>query len=141
MTATEDIETALDAAGVAWTRRDGRWAFPAVGVSRELIALPTPEGMRVEALLVAWEDALPDAVAALRHFLNKAVKSLPGVECVLEAAEARIVIALAHEQLEAQLSPAIEALSVACRLLARESAALLVPDLSRHYMSFHFPNE
>lgn len=138
----EEVEAALDISGLAWCRREASWAVPAAGGAlRELHVLRVPGGVRVEAVLVEWDEATPEACQALAQFLNAARDSLRHAHCETDASQARVVAHVEGTELESGLTHALLGVSAGCRFLAREARALLVPDMARHYLQFHAHRE
>jgi hypothetical protein len=133
----EQIEMALDSAGLPWTRRDNGWAVTADGAGRELLVRPHEGGLQVDAILVEWEDAAPEALAALGCFLERAEQHLRGAHCRIEGTHARLLAEVSADQMESGLPHALQAVSFGCRSLAREARALLEVDLARQYLMFH----
>jgi hypothetical protein len=137
----EEVEMALDAIGLPWSRRDGGWAVPAAdGVARELRLSPADGGVRVEAVLIEWDEAGDDSRAALARFLSAAQGSLRHAHCERDERQARVVAQLRPAELETGLADALLGVSAGCRFLAREASALLSPELARLYLAFHGPS-
>jgi hypothetical protein len=134
----EEIEAALDVSGLPWCRRDTGWAVPAAdGVPRELHVSETLDGVRVEAILVEWDEAADEARQALAQFLGAAEVSLLNARCEVDGSQARVFAFVGGAELEAGLTHALFGVSAGCRFLAREARALLVPEMARHYLQFH----
>jgi hypothetical protein len=133
----EQIEMVLDSADLPWTRRDNGWAVTADGAVRELLVGPHEGGLQVDAILVEWEDAAPEALAALGCFLERAEPQLHGARCRIEGTQARLLAEVSAAEMESGLPHALQAVSFGCRSLAREARALLEVDLARQYLMFH----
>ena len=135
----EQIEMALDGAGLPWTRRESGWAVtPPDGAGRELL-VRAADGLLVDAVLAEWDEAAPESLAALKLFLERAQASIRGVRCTIEGTQARILAEVSAEEIEGELPRAIQVVSAGCRFLAREARALLEADLARQYLAFHSP--
>jgi hypothetical protein len=136
----EPLEAALEAAGLAWCRRETAWAVPAsAGLPRELQITPEPGAVRVAAALVEWDEIGEGEAAALARFLVAAQAWLRFARCELEGGAARVVSRAAAARLETDLAHSVLGVAAGCRLLAREASALLVPEVARHYLEFHGP--
>jgi hypothetical protein len=136
----ESVESALVAAGLEWSRRDGSWVVPAgAGRRQELRLSPVRTGVRVAATLAEWEapeetgenGAAPGEALAL--FLLRAHGDLRFVRCVLEGERAAVVSLAGRDHLELDLPHSVNAVSAASHLLARELEALLYAEVSREY--------
>lgn len=133
----EDVEMTLDAAGLPWTRRDHTWAVAAPGaVVREIRITPTEAGVHLDAVLIEWDEATPEALEALSLFLTTAGRDVPGVGCSLDGTRARLSADVAGAEIEHRLGEAVRTMSAGCRLLAGGARALLASDLARQYLSF-----
>jgi hypothetical protein len=133
----DTIEMALDGTGLVWVRREVGWAVTAPGgVARELLVGRTEEGLKVDAVLVEWDESGPECREALEHFLAKAEKSIRGIRCRIEGTHARVEADVPADQVESELEGALLAVSAGCRFLAREARALLDVELARAYVSF-----
>ena len=128
----EEIEMTLDSTGRPWTRREDSWAVPADGVARELRVSRAGDGLRVDAVLIEWDEAAPESLQALTRFLETART----VRFEVEATKATVLAEVSAERVESELPAALAAVSSGCRFLAREAKALLTPDLARKYLSF-----
>jgi hypothetical protein len=132
----EMVETALDASGLTWSRRDNGWAVRAGDWARELHVSLAPHGVRVEAVLVAWDEIAAAEAAALAEFLLAAQAGLRFARFELDAGCARIISRTDAEHLDADLGHSLLAVGTGCRLLARGAAALLVPEIARAFLEF-----
>jgi hypothetical protein len=132
------VEAALDAAGLAWARREAGWVIPPAGpVPRELAVRRAPGGVRVEAVLAEWDALGEEPRAALARFLVAAQAGLRGARCERDDRGARICSWADARRLEADLGPSLRSVGGGCRLLAREARALLIPEVARAYGAFH----
>jgi hypothetical protein len=134
----EALEAALLASGFAWSRRETGWAVP-VGehLPRELQITAGPAGVRVEATLAEWDEVGDKERRALARFLLAAQAGLRLARCELDQRRARIVSAVDGDLVDAELAHALMGVAAGCRLLAREAAALLAPEVARAYLEFH----
>jgi len=133
----EDVEMTLDADGWAWTRRDAGWAVPSAGeVTREIRVIPTDDGVRLDAVLIEWDEAAAESREALALFLKRAERDVPGVGCSLDGTLARLSANVPAGQIECRLGEALRSMFAGCRLLAAGARALLSPELARQYLSF-----
>jgi hypothetical protein len=131
-------EAALAASGLAWARREALWVVPAAGsVAWEMLVRRVPAGVRVEATLVEWDEVGAAPAAALAQLLWQAQAGLRCARCTLEDRRARVVSLATSEYLDADLLHSLLGVATACRLLAREAAALLWPELAAAFLEFH----
>jgi len=136
----EQIEMALDGAGLPWTRRESAWAVtPPNGVGRELLVSRLDDALLVDAVLVEWDEATTECLEALQLFLERAETSIAGVRCTIKGTQARILAEVSAGAVESELPAALQAVSAGCRFLAREARALLEVDLARRFLAFHSP--
>jgi hypothetical protein len=134
---TDDtVEMALDVTGIAWMRRETGWALTPPGLARELNVVADGDRVRVEAVLIEWDEANDVSMDALGAFLTRAEMELSGVRCRIDGTQARIEAVVAEEQLESELETAIRNVAGGCRCLAREARALLDVELARQYLAF-----
>jgi hypothetical protein len=132
------LEAALDASGFTWARREQGWAIPAnENLPRELQISEGPSGVRVEATLTEWDEIGEAGARALARFLLAAQGRLRFARCELDGKSARVVAQVEPAYLDADLTHALTGVAVGCRLLAREAAALLIPEAARAYLEFH----
>ncbi len=137
MPADEVIEAALEASGLAWSRRDTAWAVPANEIlPRELKIRSVPGGVRVDAALVEWDEIMPECSEALARFLVTAQAGLRGARCEIDASAARVAALVGTEQIDSDFVHALRGAAAGCRLLARQALALLLPDVARAYLAF-----
>jgi hypothetical protein len=141
MTATDEgVEAALESLGWPWTKRGDVWAVPAnPHLPREVLIRSSEDGVRVEATLVEWDEG--DPVEALTRFLERARPGLRGATCERHSNAARVSFGVGREQIDEQLSRAVNAIAFALRSLGREAAALLNADAARTYLEFHSPEK
>jgi hypothetical protein len=133
----EALEAALEASGLAWSRRDTLWAVPATErIPRELQVRAVPGGARVEAVLAEWGEVGDAERQALADFLLAAQAGLRGARCELDGSSARVVALVEATHLDTELADGLMSVAVACRLLVRAVAALLAPDAARAFLGF-----
>ncbi|HJT76866.1 MAG TPA: hypothetical protein VJ739_06650 [Gemmataceae bacterium] len=136
--ADEVIEAALEASGLAWSRRDTAWAVPANEIlPRELKIRSVPGGVKLEAVLAEWDEIMPECGEALARFLVAAQAGLRGARCEMDATTARVTALVGAEQIDSDFVHALMGVAAGCRLLARQAVALLLPDMARAYLAFH----
>ncbi|HWG47330.1 MAG TPA: hypothetical protein VN688_31495 [Gemmataceae bacterium] len=134
----EVVTAALDAAGLAWSRREGGWAVPATSDRPgELRVRRVPGGVRVEAVLVEWDEAEPKETAGLARFLFAAQASLRFARCELNSHGACVISHAETVRLETDLGHSLRAVAAGCRLLTRAARALAAPEVARRYLRFH----
>ena len=134
--AEELIEALLAELGLEATRRDEAWAIAGpAGV--ELVVRATPEGAIVTATLADMESAAAECREAVAAFLQRAQAELRLVEAGVDENAASLEARADGEELEVELGRAIHATARACRLLVRETQALLRPDLAEVYLQHH----
>jgi hypothetical protein len=129
------IDSALDATGFPWVRRDTVWSIAATGsLVRELLVRPVPGGVRIEAVLLEWDEAGAQETEALDRFLRGATRGLRFARCAVDGKKVVVSCEAASGDLEIQLPLGVGGVAAACRLLSREVAALLVPELAQMYL-------
>jgi hypothetical protein len=134
----ETVEAALEGSGFAWSRREKGWAVPAnETLPRELQLHVSPRGVRIEAVLVEWDDIAAPEAQALAQFLLAAQGGLRFARGELTGQSARLVAAADVAHLDDDLRHGLMGVAVGCRLLAREAAALLVPEAAHLFLEFH----
>jgi hypothetical protein len=139
-TADEAVETALEGSGFAWSRREKGWAVPAnETLPRELQVNVAAGGLLVEAILAEWDEIGATEAQALAQFLLSAQGGLRFARCELSERSARLVAGADAAHLDDDLRHGLTGVAVGCRLLAREAAALLVPEAARLFLDFHGP--
>ena len=127
------IGNVLEEMGLAWGRRESDIVVPASArVPCEVLVSGHGDKVVVRVILVAWDELGASEASALAHFLRRAEACLRSVSLRLEAngavAEARVG--------EADLTDAIGGVLAAARLLSREAALLLKPEVARAYETF-----
>jgi hypothetical protein len=136
--ADEEVEGALEGSGFAWSRREKVWAVPAnETLPRELQINVSPGGVRVEAVLVEWDEIGATEAQALAQFLLAAQGGLRFARCELTGRSARLVAGADVAHLDEDLCHGLMGVAAGCRLLAREAAALLGPEAARLFLDFH----
>jgi len=133
----EVVEAALEGSGFAWSRREKGWAVPAnETLSRELQIRVEPRGVRVEAVLAEWDEIGATEMQALGQFLLSVQDGLRFARCELTEGSARLVAVADAAHLDDDLGHGLMAVAVGGRLLAREAAALLVPQVAGLFLEF-----
>jgi hypothetical protein len=134
----EAVEGALEGSGFAWSRREKGWAVPAnETLPRELQITVEPRAVRIEAVLVEWDEVGAIEAQALAQFLLWAQGGLRFVRCELTEQSARLVAGADAAHLDDDLRHGLMGVAAGCRLLVREAAALLVPEAARLFLEFH----
>jgi hypothetical protein len=134
----EVVEAVLETSGLAWSRRERGWAVPAAENSpRELRISAEPGQVRVEAVLADWDEIGVVEAEALARFLYLAQPGLRCARCELHERQARVSSVIETEYLETDLPHGLRGVAAGCRLLARETTALLVPEMARALLEFH----
>src|SRR5262245_11874269 len=105
----DDIEMTLDAAGLPWTRRGDHWVVPAAEVARELHVMLTDSGVRIDAVLVEWDEAPAESLKALARFLEAGGRDVAGVRGSLEGRQATLTAEVAADHIERHLGEAVRA--------------------------------
>jgi hypothetical protein len=136
----EALEAALEASGLAWARREKSWAVPANDrLPRELHVGAGSGGVRVDAVLAEWDEIGPAEHEALALFLATAQAGLRGARCQLDGQSARVAALVEADHVDTDLGHALQAVAVACRLLARPATALLTTQVAAAFLEFHKP--
>jgi hypothetical protein len=134
----EVVESALDGSGFAWKRRESGWVIPASSqLAREIQITRVDEGVRVEAVLVAWDEIGSVEQQALAMFLDRAQRGLRFVRCQMDERQARVTAPVPAAELETGLAHAVGAVAAGVRLLTREAGTLLLPEAARVFLQFH----
>jgi hypothetical protein len=133
----ERIEGALEASGFAWKRRERSWVVPAGGrLVREIEVVPVPAGVRVQSVLVGWDEIGPAEQEAIAWLLCRAQLGLRWARCEMDGREARVAALVATSRIDPGLTDSLAGVAAGSRLLAREVGALLAPELARAYLEF-----
>jgi hypothetical protein len=133
----EAIAEALDATGLGWKRRGDGWVTPAGGrLPREILVTLGETGVRVQAVLVEWDEVGADERAALARLLCRAQLGLRFARCELDVTQARVTAWVEMRDVESTLADSVGGVAAGCRLLAREVGALLAPDAARVFLEF-----
>jgi hypothetical protein len=133
----EVVEAALDGLGVPWKRRDLDWLIPVGPRWPNQVALTVHEDrLRVEAVLVSWDELEPRERSALELLLARAEGGPSGVRFGLAEREAVAWTELPAGTSEAAVTEAVARVATAARLLAREAGALLGPEVAEGYLRF-----
>jgi hypothetical protein len=133
----ERIDAALEAAGRIWKRREGAWIIPASErLPREIRITALGDHLRVEAILVSWDEIGADEMRALGRLLDRAQSDLRFARCQMDERQARIAAVVESSFLERDLPDALSSVMAGIRLLAREVGVLLMPEMARTYLAF-----
>jgi hypothetical protein len=133
----ELAEAALEGAGLGWKRREGGWVVPAGGkLPREVRIAAEGAGVRVEAVLVEWDEVGPAEREAVARLLCRAQLGLRFARCELTPTCARVAARVGINDVEGALADSVGGVAAGCRLLAREVGALLVPEAARAFLEF-----
>jgi hypothetical protein len=136
----EAVEAALEGSSFAWSRREHGWAVPAnETLPREMQVQGTPRGLRIEAVLVEWDEIGATEAEALARFLLAAHAGLRFARCEWIEGRARLAATAASAHLDEDLRHGLLGVAASCRLLAREAVALLLPEAARLFLDFHGP--
>jgi hypothetical protein len=131
------VESVLEDASLPCRRCELGWVIPVGGRrSCEVALVPTPGGLRVEAVLASWDDLGALERQALEHFLGRATMDLRLARCELRDRQAVVAVDLAAGDVEVNLPHAVGAVLTAGRLLAREVGALLRAEVAERYLRF-----
>jgi hypothetical protein len=135
--AEEVVNTTLEETGLGWKRRETGWALPAgASLPREIHLTAEGDGLRVEAILVEWDEAGEAEVQAITHLLCRAQLGLRFARCRLQPGQAAVVAHIDAQHLGEALADAVGGVAAGTRLLAREVAALLEPGAARAFLDF-----
>ena len=133
----ERIEAALEASGRSWKRREGSWVVPAnERLPREIRIIPQTDGVRIEVVLIGWDEIGEVESLALGRMLCRAQFDLRFARCEMENHQVRIVAFVEPSFVERDLPDALAGVVMGCRLLAREVGVLLAPEMARTYLAF-----
>jgi hypothetical protein len=128
----EGVAESLEALGLGGKRRGDGWVIPAGGlVPREIEITAEGGTLRVQAVLLEWDEIGADEREAVGRFLERAQSGLRFARCRLEQTRA-VVTGL----VDRELADAVGGVLAGCRLLAREVGALLAPAAARAYLDF-----
>jgi hypothetical protein len=134
----ELVVAAFEESGLAWKRRDGGWVVPAGGpLVREVAVRPEGAGLRVEAVLVEWDEVGALEREAVARLLCRAQAGLRFCRAELLPNRARLTALLEERDVEGALADSVGGVAAGCLLLAREVGALLSIDVARVYLEFH----
>lgn len=136
-TLEERIDAALEAAGRVWKRREGAWIVPAgERLPREIRITTQGVRVRIEAILMSWDEIGADETLALSRLLCRAQFDLRFARCELDERQARIAALVEASVVERDLPDALSSVMAEIRLLAREVGLLLAPETARTYLDF-----
>jgi hypothetical protein len=92
--------------------------------------------VRVQAVLVEWEEIGPEERAALARLLCRAQLGLRFARCELSPTQARVTALVETGHIDGALADSVGGVAAGCRLLAREVGALLTPEVARAFREF-----
>jgi hypothetical protein len=138
--ADEVISAVLEETRLAWKRRETGWALPASGaLPREIHLTPEGDGVRIEAILLEWDQAGEAELAAIALLLDRAQQGLRFARCHLQPGQAAVTAHIDEQHLAEALPDAIGGVAAGARFLSREVAALLEPGAARAFLDFLAP--
>lgn len=133
----ERMEAALDASGFVWKRREGAWIVPAnERLPREIQITVGLDVLRIETVLMGWEEIGDMEALALGRLLCRAQLGLRFARCEMKERQARIVSLVETVWLERDLPDSLAGVAAGSRLLAREVGVLLTPEMGQTYLAF-----
>ncbi|MGH7169126.1 MAG: hypothetical protein ACRELG_02470 [Gemmataceae bacterium] len=133
----ERIEAALEASGFAWKRREQVWVVPAnERLPREIQIAQVAESVRVEAVLIGWDEIGEVETMALGRLLCRAQFGLRFARCEVEERQTRVAALVESAFVERDLPDSVAGVAAGSRLLAREVGVLLAPEMARMYLAF-----
>jgi hypothetical protein len=131
------VESALAASGLTWRVRGDGWVVPAnADLSRELSVRPESGHLLFEAVLIEWSEIGGEEKLALERVLCRAQLGLRFARCEVDVQKARLLARVDNGQIEQVLAHALGGVAAGVRLLARETAALLTPDVAHASLCF-----
>src|SRR5262249_49140389 len=123
--------------GLGWKRRETRWALPAGGaLPREIHLTPEGDGLRVETILLEWDETGEAEIEAIARLLCRAQLGLRFARCRLHPGQAAVTAHIEGRHLAEALADGVGGVMAGARLLAREVAALLEPGAARAFLDF-----
>jgi hypothetical protein len=134
----EDVVVgAVESAGLPCKRREPGWVVP-VGAGRSVeVALVRVAGrLRVESVLMSWDEIGDIEQEALARFLCRAQSGLRFARCELHPKQVVVAANLTSADLESSLPHAVAAVVAAGRVLVHEVAALMSRELAQEYVNF-----
>jgi hypothetical protein len=135
--AGDAIDAALEELGLAWKRREANWVVPASARCPQEVVLSVREDqLRVESVLVSWDEIGEEEHQALAWFLCRAQAALRFGRCELEEERAIVAGQLQSGEVEVGLTHVLGSVLAASRALGRPVAALLQPGLAGAYLGF-----
>jgi hypothetical protein len=133
----EQVAEALEQAGLAGRPHEDGWVVPAAGrLPRALAVTPGAWGLRVDAVLIEWDEIGATQREALARLLCGAQLGLRFCRGELLPDKARLTALVEGRHLDGALADTLGGVAAGCRLLAQEAAALLAPDAARAYLDF-----
>lgn len=131
----EVVAAALEQAGYAWKRREQAWVLPAGGrLLREVAITPEDGGLRVQVILMQWDGAGAEEIEAVARLLCRAQLGLRFCRAELGTGRAALVALVQTQHADEALADSVGAVAAGCRFLAREVAALLVPETAKAFL-------
>jgi hypothetical protein len=133
----EGVVSALEEAGLPFKQREDGWVVPAsVHLPCEVAVRPLPGGVRVESVLLAWDELGETELSALQWFSSRAERGLRFARCELAGRQVRVAAQVRADEVERILPHAVLGVATGVRLLAREAGTLLLPEVARAYLEF-----
>jgi hypothetical protein len=133
----EVVEASLDTLGVPWKRREDGWVVPSGPRWPYQVSVTACAGtLRVEAVLVSWDELGPTERSALECLLARAERCQPGVRFELDADRALAWRSLPAGSSERALTAVVARVAESTRRLAREAGALLNQEVAQAYLRF-----
>jgi hypothetical protein len=131
------VESALASSGLNWRTRGDGWVVPAnADLYRELSVRPESGRLIVEAVLLSWSEITAEEKLALERVLCRAQLGLRFARCEVDAQQARLVARVDNGAVEGVLVHALGGVAAGVRLLARETAVVLTPEVAHAYSTF-----
>lgn len=133
----ERIEAALETSGFAWKRREQTWVVPAnERLPREIKIAQVSESIRIETVLIGWDEIGEFESLALGRLLCRAQFGLRFARCELDECQTSIAALVEPVFIERDLPDCLAGVAAGSRLLAREVGVLLAPEMARTYLAF-----
>jgi hypothetical protein len=133
----ERIEAALEASGFAWKRREQAWVVPAnERLPREIQIVQVAESVRVEAVLLGWDEIGEMEALALGRLLCRAQFGLRFARCEVEEQQTRVAALAEPAFVERDLPDSVAGVAAGSCLLAREVGVVQATEMARMYLAF-----